>query len=295
MNNSYAHHVDHNILLNGIPRTSGEDSDQQHCSAMEIFPDHSHVNMFPVNCTTKYWSRVLCEDRNMNTESLITSKYYLSNRGIYLGKTVHPHKNEIKGVGEYWINDSTLYQREYLCPDGFNFVAGQLCLQLLLLENNLIKQKYRVDRVDFVHGFLYENTICNSTRTPSVKSIDYVVADILEEFYPEGSDAFLYHTEIMYGHWMKTGGAVHGHFMYFLPPPHYSTYVPCIRGRQQVSTKNAISASIYTCNDGSVIPDMLVCNGVFNCKNSEDERHCPVCPGKDAPSAACLCDVFLSV
>ena len=91
---------------------------QQQCCAFEIFPDHSHVSMFPVNCTAKYWGRALCDDGH---------------------NTIRTY--DITGVGEYWINNHSFFQREYICPDGFDIIVANVCIRLILLENNFTKHK----------------------------------------------------------------------------------------------------------------------------------------------------------
>ena len=49
---------------------------------------------------------------------------------------------------------------------------------------------------------------------------------------------------------------------------------------------------MYSCEDGSIIPDALVCNGISNCGNSEDETRCPVCFSGRSLSPLCPCSIF---
>ena len=100
--NSCARWLTQNSSL-GITKPNNEQLFHEHCSAFEISPDHSHISQFPVNCSIKYWSRVLCEDRRNIT-----------------------HTSDIEGLGECWIKNNTLMQTEYMCPEDFNLVFNEL-------------------------------------------------------------------------------------------------------------------------------------------------------------------------
>ena len=262
---SCTHCVSHN-LTHGIPRTNTWKSPQQHCSALEIFPDHSHVSMFPVNCTAKYWSRVICEDRN-NTK----------------------RNNIAGGLGEYWIRNNTLRQLYYMCPEEFYFVISGFCMSLTLFDKNVLLDNILEDRTLFMYfkhfiNYLDEDTlrlfdndmICMSgnTNTISYKTVNLstssplVMTDVLEEFYPEGSDIYPFifrHLNIY------ELGLIHQ----WLPAPNYPTYVPCFASREQIIIQTTNDVSVYRCEDDSLIADVLVCNGRDDCRNSEDERGCP--------------------
>ena len=111
-----------------------------HCTAFKIFPDHSHISVFPVNCSAKYWSRVLCQDSSKAVPT-----------------------DDTKGIGEYWLRNSTLHRTQYICPDGYYFIVGDFCMRLILAENILITDK---DKSNFLTQFDYAK-ICNNTRKKS--------------------------------------------------------------------------------------------------------------------------------
>ena len=75
---------------------------------------------------------------------------------------------------------------------------------------------------------------------------------------------------------------------YWLPPPNYPTYIACFTARENVQGLEVSDVSLVYCDDGSAIADVLVCNGRKECKNSEDERQCPVCSW----TKSCVCDMF---
>ena len=88
----YPNHRDPpNATSQWIPQPKSGNTQELHCSAMEVFPDHSHVNLFPVNCTAKYWSRILCEDYTKAYEITKSLRFF-------------------QGRGEYWIANDTLTQ-----------------------------------------------------------------------------------------------------------------------------------------------------------------------------------------
>ena len=90
-----------------------------HCSAFEILPDYSHASLFAVNCSTKYWSRVLCEHKQSVVRESVEDK--------------------LEGHGEYWIDSNTLCQQKYICPSGYHFIIDEFCMKLVLIDkpNNL--------------------------------------------------------------------------------------------------------------------------------------------------------------
>ena len=118
-----------------------EKSSLLHCSAFEIFPDHTHVSMFPINCSTKYWSRILCEEQQSNVRA---------NR-IY----------SPEGYGEYWIHHNTLLQRKYICPTGFQYKINEHCMTLQLMTKQDNKQSS--------YFFFHKNDHCATYVTDSHK------------------------------------------------------------------------------------------------------------------------------
>ena len=98
------------------PKENTETSSLLQCSAFRIFPDHSHVTMFPINCSTKRWSKILCSKK----ETIANGEY-------------NP-----EGYGEYWVHNKTLLQRNYICPSGFAFkIEENFCIFFYWLINQV--------------------------------------------------------------------------------------------------------------------------------------------------------------
>ena len=164
-------HCTGSALFHGVPKLSTGPSSVQHCSAFEIFPDHSHASIFPVNCSAKYWSRLLCEDNQKHVTDDLSVQF--------------------RGHGEYWIDHNTLLRRKDLCPNGFHFVIDKLCMKLVLTE----KLNNKFDSIE-----LFERDHCRSPAIQLFQKFDkqasysigtlYVMIDILNELYAEGSDVF---------------------------------------------------------------------------------------------------------
>ena len=266
----------------------------QHCSAFEIFPDHSHVSVFPVNCSVKYRSRVLCEDRR---------------------KTIHT--NNTQGLGEYWINKSILMQRKYMCPEAFNLVFNELCISFKIFDKDwlsgIAEKQNEFVRLGGLHrGPIYSamssydnDQMCAAVNNNTIDyrdvnmglSLFHIMVDILEEYYPEGSDIY---PQKMYDYGIGIDKEVGGKFFmndvssyYWLPPPTYPTYMACFIAREQAPRLNVnTNVSLFYCEDGSVIADVLVCNGRNECKSSEDEQQCSICSWSNAVLLSCVCDMF---
>ena len=81
---------------------------------------------------------------------------------------------------------------------------------------------------------------------------------------------------------------------FWLPPPYYPSYYPCFTSREQTIVSKADETSRYKCEDDSVIPHVLVCNGKSDCSNSEDEKDCSTCmPTLDNSfSPSCSCSIY---
>ena len=232
-----------------------------HCSAFEVSSDHTHVSMFPVNCSAKYWSKVLCEKQLYNVEE----------------KRQYIHE----GNGEYLIHNNTLLQREHVCPSGFQFkLDDEFCMMLQFFNKPDDKfESYRYLFKDYCK-FSNSSSLTSINRYDRRADILYTLNDILEEFFAEGSETYIrdYSSFYPYRTYM------------WLPPPHYPTYVPCFKARREkTSVARNDEMPWYMCDDGSVIPHVLVCNGASDCNFSEDERQCSVCsPG----NSFCSCTMF---
>ena len=256
--NTCGHCVSHNIPQG----THKANTAQLHCSAFEIYPDHSHVRMFPVNCTAKYWSRVLCEDRQ---------------------QSVHMTKPAI-GFGEYWTDNYAVLQREYMCPFGFNFVVHEVCLKLILIETKWLVRENVQGPLSFDYSKVSIHTgkcidICKLKDKGQCDDVFMhyyrrVIANIVDEFYPKGSEFFINRVQSLW-----------------LPRPNFPSYISCARSRHQVKASNISNISVYTCQDGSVIADTLVCNGIRDCNDAEDEQHCSACSWTKPLLSACKCNI----
>ena len=268
-----AHCLTQNSSLGILKPNTGQFTNQ-HCSAFEIFPDHSHVSVFPLNCSVKYWSRVLCEDRH-NTA----------------------HIGDSQGLTEYWISNNTLTQTKHMCPEKFNFVFENLCIHFKMFNKKMFEEISALPTYAFDISLntslsyyditaTYNNKICASinNKTITVKSVDFrgpilnIMVDILEEYYPEGSDLF-------------QKPFIEGRH-YCLPYSAYPTYMACFIARERALRPDARDVSLFKCEDGSLIADVLVCNGRKDCKNSEDEQQCPMCSSAISDLQSCVCDMF---
>ena len=149
----------------------------QHCFALEVFPDHSHVSLFSVDCSVKYTSRVQCDDRHKAT-----------------------HTSDIEGLGEYWIKNSSLIHTDYMCPEGFNFVLNELCISLRMFHRDWLDEIANMPDYVAYENFVSMYQMCayvdNNNKTIVCKDVDisipllHIMVDILEEYYPEGSDIY---------------------------------------------------------------------------------------------------------
>ena len=245
-----------------------------HCSAFEIFPDHSHASLFPINCSAKYWNRVLCED---NQKEHITDDSMAS---------VH-----FSGHGEYWINHNTLLPRQDMCPSGFHFVIDRFCMKLVLTEK--VNNKYdSIELFEMDHCGSLDNKLFQKFDKQSYYSIVtlYIMIDIVDEFYAEGSDVFIRGAFFINDGYFTYFGSNSRYF--WLPPPNYPTYIPCFMTREPVVAAEIHGLSWYRCVDESIIADVLVCNGKTDCKNSEDEQSCSACSFDNAFLLVCACNMF---
>ena len=246
-----------------------------HCSAFEIFPDHTHISMFPINCSTKYWSRILCEKRQSN---VTTNRMYSH-----------------EGYGEYWIDNNTLIQRKYMCPTGFQYKINEFCMALQLMP----KPDNKYASLRFFAGNDYCTTVVTLyhvlERSDHNIEILYKFADIMEEFFAEGSEVFINKEYFTIRNIFNRSYVIHFHNNHFwLPPPYYPTYYPCFASREKTIARKADESSWYRCEDGSVIPHILVCNGKSDCRNSEDEnKYCTcmltIC---NSFSPSCPCSIY---
>ena len=248
-----------------IKMLTKEKSSLLHCSAFELFPDHTHVTLFPVNCSAKYWTKVLCEKQFYNVKE---NRTYIH-----------------EGNGEYLVQNNTLLQREHICPSGFQFIVDEFCVMLQLIDKPDNKQKSFSYLGKDHCKFSNSSSLTSINREHRRTDILYTLNDILEEFFAEGSEAYIIDNYLIKYNEL--------HFSYrtylWLPPPHYPTYFPCFKARDKTSVARGGKVPWYMCEDGSVIPDVLVCNGKSDCSISEDEGQCSVCsPG----NSFCSCSMF---
>ena len=235
------------ILSHGHPKL--EPHYISHCSAYMISKDLTHVSILPVNCTAKYWNRVLCVRKANETK--------------YQDST-----DNSAGKGEYVIHRNNLIWSNYVCPGDYKIVISGMCMKLNQIPNVMLLHgdTYNLMKI-------YNYKICNNsylfTEIPSSALLHIsLIHDILEEFYAKGSELFL-------------GQKINPYRYVWFPPPLYATYVPCFSNRRQTTGRKITQyMAVYTCEDGSVIPNALQCDGRSDCMNSEDERNCSVCTDK---------------
>ena len=163
--------------------------------------------------------------------------------------------------------------------------SGNLVFPVSCPSGNLPKTRFfdlcKDKHLFFLSHILHDKTVCNSTGDTfsitnpardnlnianSIERYDHEIEDILQEFYPKGSDCYFQYTYIrdMYMEFEYSTG-----MPYYLPSPDYLTYILCTLPGKQVSAQNITNVLLFTCGDGSVIPDVLLCNGMSDCKNAE--------------------------
>ena len=227
---------------------------EDHCSAFAVSPDLSHVSLIPVNCTVKQWNRVLCVDGSNNN-----SVSSLNNVNL---------KGTQRGQGEYLVSQNMLLQTKYLCPAGYNIVVQNVCTKLILMKTDRLRHTKNYGLFK-----LYQYGICSMENSKSFASIHTEgfgistinpIYGILEQYFSEGSQLVLNHEVIN-----------PDEYIWY---PDYPTYIPCFTARELTPEAQIdISMKIFECEDGSVIPEAQMCNGISNCRNSEDEQNCSVC------------------
>ena len=266
----------------GIPKLFTGPSSDQHCSGFEIFPDFSHISVFPVNCSARYRSRILCEKNGKGSkENGIKNKdkeYML--KGIKSGQsgTEDQGSKFTRAYSRYYIANNTLCEMQYVCPRGYHIYIHDLRIKLVLNQMGIIRYNQVNASTCKTDNFVSEVRIEDNINLRPVYRL-------LEEYYTSGAD-------------IVTGRKANNNDLYsWLPPSLYPTYIPCFTKREQ--TENVISITMYTCEDGSIIPDAEVCNGNVNCINAEDERDCKVCSEPKYEACfnnclfpTCMCNMF---
>ena len=259
-------------VLEGIQKLNPKQISSMYCAAFEVFPDHSHITAFPVNCSAKYWSRLLCQDKQS-----------------IMGRDAVEADD---GYGEYLIDKNTLIQRKYICQSGFYSVIDEFCMKVVLSE----KPNNKEDSWKFFH-----RDHCNSSVNKLFQKFEikynniatlYILTEILDEFYAEGSDLFLKGVFFATDSFYVEAGTGAGSSYFWLPTPNYPTYLPCFKSREKVEVIRSNDISWFGCDDGAIIADVLVCNGKSDCRNSEDERQCSVCPHDNSFFPPCICSIF---
>ena len=222
-------------------------NDTPHCSAFMISPDFAQIGIIPVDCTTKYFTWTLCVDKSNNT--------------------VHQAPKDANvGKGEYKISWNALARLNYMCPIDYNIVIHGMYLRVTLMQDKILKLNGTYNLKN-----LYNHNICRNSKSYAEVSSDVdidisVIHEVMDEFYAQGSEMFLNHEII------DPDGYV------WFTPSLYSTYVPCFTDRVQVANEMITNnVEVFSCEDGSVIPNVLLCNGKADCTNSVDESHCVTC------------------
>ena len=254
--------------LNGIPKLYRGPSSGHHSSAFEIVSDFSYISIFLVNCSARYYSRILCENRTIKNDGMQeeSESRYIEEESFcrerestnLTGKV--KYCNSTRAYGRYYVTNSTLYERHHICPTGHNIFIEGTCIKLV--QNHVSIWNY-----DVVNA---SKSICKQVGIPHEASFDKnidlgPVYTILDEYYAEGADI------------ITSKKADKNDLYLWLPPALYPTYIPCFTRREPTQETTSSGIMLYKCVDGSVIPSALVCNGRGDCRNAEDERHCSAC------------------
>ena len=276
-----------------IPKLYRGPSSDHHCSAFEIFSDFSYISMFPVNCSARYYSRILCETNENSTtkkdwvqeksESRCIEKESFCNERESANLTGRVKNcKSTRAYGRYYITNNTLSERHHICPIDYNIFIDGTCIKLVQTHRSVLK-----------HNLVnISNSICTNGGIPHEtsfhKNIDVgPVYTMLDEYYAEGADIIT----------SKKAGKSDLYF--WLPPELYPTHIPCFTRREATQETTSNDIMLYKCVDGSVIPNALVCNGKVDCRNAEDEGHCSIC-SKFLPEICfnnclfptCVCNMF---
>ena len=223
-----------------------------------MYPDHSKVSIFPVNCSTMYFSRILCE---ANEHAEATEELF-------------------PAFGGYYMLDSVLLQKRHMCPLGYQFAIEDFCVKLVL--NTLGIPSSMQNTTKLLSKFCKNgNSFTEMSRDLKLNHI----YDLLDEYYTEGATIFVAN-EIgkvdLYNH---------------MSPAVYPSYILCFTQRDEA--QNFTGTSLYICDDGPVIANVLVCNGRADCQHAEDEAQCSVC-SVNSPRVcfnecmfpACMCNMY---
>ena len=205
-----------------------------------------------------------------------------------IGSTKQQTADSNTGYEEYYLSHNILLQAKYICPDGYSIVIHGLCMKLLLIPDDVLKENHTYKLMTASKYNICTDSMSFSKVIANKSQDIRLIHDILEAFFAEGAELFLDHqvtdTE---------------KYVWFAPPL-YPTYTPCFKQRWCVRDVNiSQSMAVYTCQDGSFIADSLLCFGRDDCKNSEDEMECSVCShdSSDACFDSCIfpncqCNMF---
>ena len=233
----------------------------QNCAAFHKFS--GDVSIFPINCTSTYWSRILCEDYTVEDDKVPNP--------IHLGR------------GGFWMDHHTLRKTKYVCSEGYYLVLDNFCIRLILTDHELLKYDS-----DFSQSFCEElgfrkmNNSVDVSKFGDVLKSHSVIYKLLDEFFVEGAD-------IVNGNKVNKsslGG--------WLPAAH--TYIPCLSNRELTPESPVTDVQVHSCADDSVIAEVLLCNGNADCKDSEDES-ISLCSSfetylNDCTFPLCACSMF---
>ena len=279
---------------NGIPKLYRGPLSSHQCSAFEIFSDFSYISVFSVNCSARYYSRILCEKNENSTKekewvqeknaSRYIEKESLCNERESTNLTGRvKHCKSTRVYGRYYITNNTLSERHHICPIGYNIFIKSTCIKLVQSYISVLK-----------HDLLnISKSVCKNGGIPHEASFDTnidlgSIYTILEEYYAVKADI------------ITSEKADKSDLYFWLPPALYPTYIPCFTRREATQETTSSGIMLYKCVDGSVIPNALVCNGKGDCQHAEDEGHCSICSNKLSSEIClnnclfptCVCNMF---
>jgi hypothetical protein len=243
------------LQQNSLIISESTDTSGLRCSAFKV-SDAWHVSTFPVNCSTRFYSRVICDLIPFSDPS---------------GLPPETPRN----LGEFPINQGILSYSNTTCPDGYTFRIASTCMTLVLVEDyifstdsrSIICNKADTERIcTDIKGKLpgqdaLRNQYIYDGQTQT--SLYYLVNDILKEFYAESAE--LYCNIDGNETWARDKEDA----------SRYSFYLPCVTEPvASLMWDREPPVSLYTCDDGSMIADALLCDGTMDCPGGGDERGC---------------------
>ena len=262
------------------------------CTAAIRAPDFTGVWVFPIDCKKEFASRYVCSPPTRN---------------------VVIHKPTDAPYSGYQMQErqgaSVMQMSVYTCAKGYHILHGHTCLKLVSFPAyryeyshcNILNKIWRLGTdlfcIDnYYHKFKTLNTICttvdNASSIHSMNSTlssadsDSVKSYLLQVLPPATTVLLLNRNKSTSNYISKGHTCPDYHYCEIIPNkteiyvharnnmynPHF---VLCARAPQKRLIPEVPTQFQYSkCNDGSYIGATLICDGIPNCQEAEDEHNC---------------------